>query len=191
MVRRTSCGLPGSAGFCVARAITVLRLLFLGRRRNTRACCARAELRWLWSARALGKDTAASRGLYPSACGRGATYQLRPPRITRLLRGARERATAFAVSREEAQHSSLLRARRVSLVVVGPCTRQGHCPDNRPTSVGARPWCDIPAAASQNQPAFAWHARARYCACCCSGGGPARKLIARAPCCPGCGWSAH
>ena len=75
--------------------------------------CALAVPRWLWLTYALGKDIAPSRGLSPSVRGRGATYQLPPPRISRLLRGTRECATALAVSREEAQHASLLRARAV------------------------------------------------------------------------------
>ena len=136
-------------------------------------------LRWFWSAHALGKDTAPTRGVSSSARGRGATYQLRPPRISGLLRGTRECATALAVSREEAQRASLLRARRASLIVVGSCTWQGHCTDKRPLSFGARPWCDIPAAASQNQPVLPWHMRARYCACCLSGGGAVRMLASR------------
>ena len=74
---------------------------------------ARAVPRWSWSVGALGMGIAPPRGLSPSACGCGATYQLRPPRISWLLRNTRERATAFAVYREEAQHASLLRARAV------------------------------------------------------------------------------
>ena len=48
-----------------------------------------------------------------SARGRGATCQLRPPQHSRLQRGTRGRATALAVSHEEAQHASFLRARTV------------------------------------------------------------------------------
>ena len=121
-----------------------------------------------------------TRGLSPSARGRGVTYQLRPSRISRLLRGARERGTALAVSREEAQFASLLRARRASLIVVGSCTRQGHCTNEWPLSFGVRSWCDVPAAASQNQPLSACHTQARHCARCLSGGGAVRKLVARA-----------
>ena len=97
----------------MARASAVLRLLFLGRRRSSRDWCARAVLRCLWSAHALSKDTALTSGLSPSARGRGATYQLRPPRISRCSRSTRKPATALAVSREEAQYASLLRARAV------------------------------------------------------------------------------
>ena len=64
----------------------------------------------LWSDHALDKDTTPTKGLSPSAHGRGTTYQRRPPRISRCSRGTRERATALTVSREEAQYASLLRA---------------------------------------------------------------------------------
>ena len=69
--------------------------------------------RWLWSVYALVKGIAPATGLSHLARGRGATYQLRPPTIRRLMRGTRQRASALAVSGEEAQHASLLRARAV------------------------------------------------------------------------------
>ena len=65
------------------------------------------------------------------------------------------------------------RARRAALVVVGLCLILGHCTAKRPLSFCARPWYDVPA-----QPAFAWHARARHCAGCLSGGSAARELSA-------------
>ena len=74
---------------------------------------ARAVPRWLRSVHALSKGTVPARGLSYSVRGRGVTCQLRLPIISQLLRGTHERATALAVSREEAQHSSFLRARAV------------------------------------------------------------------------------
>ena len=62
---------------------------------------ARAVSRWLWSVDALGKGIAPARSLSPLARARGVTYQLWPPRISRLLRGTRERGTALSVYREE------------------------------------------------------------------------------------------
>ena len=112
--------------------------------------------------------------------GRGVTYQVQPSRIIRLLRGTRERGTALSVSWEEAQFESLLRARRVSLIVDGSYTRQGNCTDERLLSFGAWPWCGVSGAASQNQPLFARHTQVRHCARYLSGGGAARKLAARA-----------
>ena len=108
------------------------------------------------------------------------------------MHGTCARATALAVSREEAQHASLPRARRAALVVFGPRTTDWHCSGERPLGFVARPWSDMLAAASNQQPAFAWQTRARHCATCLSGGGAARKLAAaRAPCCAGCNQSVH
>ena len=71
---------------------------------------ARAVPRLLSSVYAVQTGTVQESGLSHSACCRGATHQLRPPIISRLSHGTRERATALAVSWEEAQHASLLRA---------------------------------------------------------------------------------
>ena len=92
---------------------------------------------------------------------------------------ARARHCVCCLSGGGAARELAARARRAALVVVYPRTRQGHWTGERTFSVGARPWCDVPAAASENQPAFAWAARARHCACCLSGGGAARELTAR------------
>ena len=63
--------------------------------------------------------------------------------ISRLLRGTRECATALAVSLEEAQRASLLRAGRAAPVVIVMCAMQGHCTSEKPLSLGARTWCDV------------------------------------------------
>ena len=55
-------------------------------------------------------------------------------------------------------------ARRAALGVVAPCTIKRYCTSKRPLSLGARPWCDVPAAASNTQPAFAWQTRGRVTA---------------------------
>ena len=39
------------------------------------------------------------------------------------------------------------RTRRAVLIVADPCPIEGRCADERPHSFGARPWCDVPAAA--------------------------------------------
>ena len=75
--------------------------------------CARAVPRLLLSVHALCKSTAPASRLFHWARGRGATCQLRPPIISHLSRGMRKRATAVAVSHEEAQHASFLRTRTV------------------------------------------------------------------------------
>ena len=53
------------------------------------------------------------------------------------------------------------RARGAALVVVALCMIQGHCTSEKPLSVGARPCCDVPAAASSTQQTFARGARER------------------------------
>ena len=61
-------------------------------------------------------------------------------------------APGLAISGEEAHHASwLLRARRAALVVVGMYAVEGRCTGERPLSFGARPWCDLPAAASNSK----------------------------------------
>ena len=74
---------------------------------------------------------------------------------------ARERFTALAVYGEEAQHTRVRRARRAALVVIASCMAEGHSTGDKPHSIGARPCCDVLAAASNTQPTFAWHARER------------------------------
>ena len=72
-----------------------------------------------------------------------------------------ECATALAVSPKEPRHARLRRARRAALVVVLLCTVQGYRTAERTLSSGVRPCCDVPAAASNTQQAFAWRARER------------------------------
>ena len=111
--------------------------------------------------------------------------------ISRLLRGTRKCATSLAVSLNEAQHASLLRACHASLVAIGLCTMKGHCTGEKPLSFGTRTWCDVAITAFKKQSAFEWHAQARHCARCLSGEGAARKLAVRAPCNAGCGRPMH
>ena len=76
--------------------------------------------------------------------------QLRPP----FCAGdTRARATALATSQEEAQHASFTRVRAVpgGLWSVGQRRKEGHCTGSEPLFFGARPWCDVPAAASNAQ----------------------------------------
>ena len=139
----------------------------------------RAVPRRLLSVRAVRTSTAQARGLSPSACCRGATCQLRPPIISRLSRGTRARHCARCLSGGGTARELAARARRAAVVVVGPCSKKGHCTGERPLSFGARPWCDVPAVSTKNQPAFAWHARARHFTRCLSVGGTAREIAAR------------
>ena len=112
---------------------------------------------------------------------RGATCQLRPPTNSRLrLESACARHSAACLSREGEARGITARARRPPLAELGPRTTKVHCSGRRPLSFLARPWCDMPAAASNPQSPFAWHARERHFAACPSVGGVARELAARA-----------
>ena len=167
MVRRASCGLREPAGFRVARGNCARAAALSVSREEAQPASllrARSVPQRSWSNYALEKDTTPARGLSPSVRGRGVMCQPWTLRIGRLTRGTRERATALAVSWEEAQHASLLRACAVPRWLrTCYAPRQGHCTSERLCSVGTWLWCDVPAAASENQPAFEWHAT-RVCA---------------------------
>ena len=45
------------------------------------------------------------------------------------------------------------RARGAALAVIGSCLVERFCTGERARSFGARPWCDVPAAASNSKPA--------------------------------------
>ena len=72
------------------------------------------------------------------------------------------------------------RAPRAVPVINDARTAERYCTGGRPHIFGARPWCDVRAVASNTQPAFAWHMRARHCAGYHLGGGKSLKLAARA-----------
>ena len=111
-------------------------------------------MRWLRSAYVTQKNHAPERGLAHSARARGLMCQLRPPTPSKRCMSRGTGAPALAVTKEVAQHSSLLlRARLIALVVVGSCPSERHCAGERPFSFGARPWCDVPAAVSNAKPA--------------------------------------
>ena len=72
---------------------------------------------------------------------------------------ARAGEPELAGSVEEAQHSTLLRARRAALVALGPWPIERPCIGERRLSFGARPWCDVPVEASTIKPAAAGKVR--------------------------------
>ena len=117
---------------------------------------ARAAPRWLESVHALWKPTAPARRPSPSVHGRAPTCQPRPPTSSRLARvRTRERATARSLSGGGAARALAACARRAALVGVGPCPMEAHCASETALSLGARPCSDVPAAASNEQPACA------------------------------------
>ena len=144
---------------------------------HTRLVRARAMSRWLWSVQALNKDTVPAKGALCQRAPRGVTCQLQHPtpnqcrvtcvayaRCARCLWGGR-RTTELGG-----------RARHVALVVVGPGAKRGHCACERPLSFSARPWCSMPAAASNAKPA----PRVSRSAGALLGGDSALKVAARA-----------
>ena len=72
------------------------------------------------------------------------------------------------------------RARGAAMVVIGPHPANGCCDGKMLLSFGARPWCDVPAAASNVKPAPRGLRRRRVCARCLWGGGAALELASRA-----------
>ena len=73
----------------------------------------------------------------------------------------RARHCARCLSQRGEVRALATRARGAALVVVALCTIQGHRTGERPLSSGARLSCDVLAAASNTQHAFAWRARKR------------------------------
>ena len=74
---------------------------------------------------------------------------------------------ALAVSWEEAQHTSLLRARAALCWLLWSAHHEGRRTDERPLSYGAQPWCDVPTTATNARP---------VAACQASAGAPALEL---------------
>ena len=140
----------------------------------------RAVPRWLWSVasrrKALHRREASllrrAAVVRRASCG----LQLKPaPRVSRSTG-----APALAVSGEEAQHSSLLRARACRAGCGRLVSLERACTGERPLSFGARPWCDVPAAASNAKPAPRVARRRRAGARCLWGGDAALELAVRA-----------
>ena len=142
---------------------------------------ARAVPRWLWSVRTLPKGAAPARGLSPSsrAVVRRASCSLQLQASAACSRGAG--APALAVSGEEAQHSSLLRARRAALVCSLLASYQRALRRREASLLRRAPWCDVPAAASNAKPApRGLRGAGARCARCLWGGDAALELAARA-----------
>ena len=72
------------------------------------------------------------------------------------------------------------RARRVTVILVRPFTAKEHCAGKGPLSFRARPWCDMPATASNAKPAPHVTRRRRAGARCLRVERAAHELAARA-----------
>jgi hypothetical protein len=194
VVRRASCCLPESASLRVARrtrayhCVRCLSQRGASRKLAARAC--RAALALMTSCTSQGHSTGERPLCFgarpwcdvPAAASQNQlvlAWHARARHCARCLLGA-------GASRELAAH-----AHHAALAVGAPHTRLGRCSGERPLSFAARPWCDVPDAASQNQPAFAWHAGARHRARCLSREGALRKRAVRVPWRDGCDRSMH
>ena len=130
---------------------------------HARLRSARAAPRWLMSVHTLWKPTAPARRPSPSVHGRAPTCQPWPPASSRRSRErTRERATARSLSGRSAPRALAACTRRAALVGVVSCPMEAHCASESTLSLGARPCSDVPAVASNEQPAFACaHTRTR------------------------------
>ena len=104
------------------------------------------------------------RGPSPSARARGATRLLPPPTPTSAACLAwRSRAGARCLWGIGAAIKLAACAHHSALVVIGLWRTESHWLGERPLSFGARPWCDVPAAASNaNQRRVSRAAQARW-----------------------------
>ena len=84
----------------------------------------------------------------------------------------RERHCAGCLSVEGGTCQPAARARCAALVLIYSRTAEGHRTGGSPLYFGARPWCYIPAADTDAQPAFALHTRECYLPRSCFGQGP-------------------
>ena len=96
-------------------------------------------------------------------------------------RGSRDAgASALAVSKKEAQHSTLLRTRRAALVLICLLSTKERRASERLLSFGAQPWYDVSAAASSAKPESCHAARARKRSLSLGRTGAALELASRA-----------
>ena len=125
---------------------------------------ARPRPRCSESVRVLWKPATPSRWRSHSVRGRALTCQSRPPMSSRRARvRTRERATAHSLSGGDAASALAARARQAALFGVSPCPSEAHCAVESALSLGARSCTDVPAVASDEQPAFACaHTRTRH-----------------------------
>ena len=106
----------------------------------------------------------------------------------RRSRDVRKLVTALAVYEEEAQHARLRRAHAVPRWLrSGHALSKGTAPGERPLFLGARPCSDVPAVASDEQPAFAAHTSAPLRWLSAGRRRSTRACDARAPRRDGCG----
>ena len=137
-----------------------------------------------WSACALSEGTTEVRGRSPSAHDHGVTCQLRLLTPNRRLRVKRAQARLRSLSLKRTLSIRAYCARSPRCAGCGLSKTHEVCrTGERPHSFGVRPWCNVPATATNSKPAAACLAK-RACARCLRDAGSARKHAARltAPC---------
>ena len=128
------------------------------------AACARHAAPVLESTYALWKPTAPARR--PLSLGARpcfdvpAAASIEQPACSRVR--TRERAAARSLWGGGAARAFAANARRASLVGADPRLTEAHCASDTALSLRARPCSDVPAAGSNEQPAFAAHTRTRH-----------------------------
>ena len=128
--------------------------LSLGRRRSTKASCARTLCRaGCGRHMPMEEHCVGERPLSFGACPwcdvpAGRSNVKTAPNVT-----GRRRACARCILGGGAAFELSARARRAALAVVCLCLKEGHCPGERPVFFGARPWCDVQAAVCNAKPA--------------------------------------
>jgi hypothetical protein len=110
--------------------------------------------RRLWSALTLLKGATTARCFSLLARVRSAACQLLPPTPSqrRVARAAQARRCSLSFGRRRSTQAFFFCARCL-MVVVGPYPAKGRCAAETSLCFGARPLCDVPAAASNFKPA--------------------------------------
>ena len=164
VLRCTSCGLRPPVGECVcvhANAPPRARSREEAQHARSRRACAAPPLLGVGSCPIKAHCTSEA-DLF-SVHGRALTYQPWPPTSSRRLRvRTLERATRFSLGRRRSTRACGVRApHRTGRS--GTCSLEAHCAIETALFLGARTCSDVPAAASDDQPAFACaHTRTRY-----------------------------
>ena len=154
MVRTASRGLQHQASAACHSAQAHLRSLSAGRTRSTQACYARAPWRAGCARKALRRRAPCRREaslLRRVAVVRRASCGLQRQASAACL-AQRRRACALCLSGGGAVHKLSARARRAALGMVVLRPIEGRHTGARLLSFDARPWRDVPAAASNTKP---------------------------------------
>ena len=160
VVRCVRCGLPHIRLSRDKRTGTPLRWLSLGRRRSTRACDARAPHRNGCGRSTRYRMTMHQRDAFSIRCKAVVRCVRCSLPLNRLLRGKcacpARHCAGYLLKIIMVQHARLRRTRAALRCLWSACVPRKATPPAGGLLFGARPCCDVSAAASNTQPAFAW-----------------------------------